>query len=94
MSPCHFSRSFSATMSMSPMRYLLGRRVHRAKVLMACSKDSLSNIANACGFASQSHFTTAFRRMVGVTPMVWRDAHPVERAKIECTENCVLFQRC
>jgi AraC-like DNA-binding protein len=93
MSPCHFSRSFSSTMGVAPMRYLLGRRVHRAKVLMSASNESLSNIADACGFGSQSHFTTSFRKLVGVTPLAWRTAHPVERARIECTERCILFQR-
>jgi AraC family transcriptional regulator len=93
MSPCHFSRSFSSTMGMAPMRYLLGRRVHRSKVLMSCSKESLSNIADACGFATQSHFTTSFRKLVGVTPLAWRTAQPIERARIECTERCILFQR-
>jgi len=60
---------------------------------MSCSKESLSNIADACGFATQSHFTTSFRKLVGVTPLAWRTAQPIERARIECTERCILFQR-
>jgi AraC-like DNA-binding protein len=84
MSPCHFSRSFSSTMGMAPMRYLLGRRVHRSKVLMSCSKESLSNIADACGFATQSHFTTMFRKSTGKTPAVWRREERCDPTLVKC----------
>jgi AraC-like DNA-binding protein len=32
----------------------------------------ISEIAMACGFADQSHFTRLFSRFVGTTPAVWR----------------------
>jgi AraC family transcriptional regulator len=33
---------------------------------------SVAEIANTCGFATQSHMTTVFRRLLGVTPKAYR----------------------
>ena len=38
------------------------------------SNESLTDIARACGFASQSHFTRAFRQATGASPGAWRRA--------------------
>lgn len=71
-SESHFSRSFKAVMNVPPMRYVLMRRVELAKSYLERSNESLVSIALACGFASQSHFTTAFRQFTGMTPAVYR----------------------
>jgi AraC family transcriptional regulator len=67
MSPYTFSKLFKATVETSPHRFVLSRRVQRAEVLLG-GAQSLSEIALAVGFASQSHFTEAFRRRTGRTP--------------------------
>jgi AraC family transcriptional regulator len=36
---------------------------------------SLTEIALACGFADQSHFTKAFTRRIGISPGAWRRHH-------------------
>ena len=74
LSPSHFSRSFKQATGTGPQRYTVRRRVERAKELLRCTEDSLAGIAAATGFADQSHFTTAFRREVGVTPGRFRAA--------------------
>jgi AraC-like DNA-binding protein len=33
---------------------------------------SLAEIARACGFADQSHFTKAYARLRGISPGAWR----------------------
>lgn len=50
------------------------RRCELAKELLRSSPLSLAEIALACGFADQSHFTRAFARLVGMTPGAWRRA--------------------
>ena len=47
--------------------FVLSRRLQRAEILLN-GNTSLSEIALAVGFASQSHFTEAFRRRTGRTP--------------------------
>lgn len=74
LSPFHFARAFKREMGIPPHRYLMERRVDRARVLLAQTALGLAEIALACGFAGQSHFTTAFKRHTGVTPGAWRAA--------------------
>jgi AraC-like DNA-binding protein len=57
---------------MSPHQWLLKCRVDLAKDLLSNRKLLLSDIALACGFADQSHFTRVFARMTGASPGAWR----------------------
>ena len=73
-----FSRRFRLTTSSAPYAYFLRRRVERAKETMTNTKASLVDIALDVGFSSQSHFTEAFRRIVGVSPGLWRREQGLE----------------
>jgi len=64
----HFARMFKRTLGMAPHRYVLERRVERAKAMLRSTGTSLVEISLSTGFASQSHFTSTFRRLVGPTP--------------------------
>jgi AraC-type DNA-binding domain-containing proteins len=67
MSAAHFSRSFRATTGISPYRYVQEQRVRQALALLQ-GAQSLAEIAQAVGFANQSHFTQVFRQLLGTTP--------------------------
>jgi len=56
-----------------PHRWLLTRRIERAKTLLKGSLP-LVEVASTCGFVDQSHFTKVFRGLEGVTPGAWRGA--------------------
>jgi AraC family transcriptional regulator len=76
----HFLRMFRASTGMTPHQYLMILRVDRAKDLLANRNANLIDIATICGFSSQSHLTTVFRRQVGLTPANYRrDIHPAKR---------------
>ncbi len=68
----HLARAFRQSTGVPPHRWLLDRRVERAKQLLPNSKLSLSDIALACGFGDQSHFTRTFTAAVRLSPGVWR----------------------
>ena len=70
----HFSRAFRRSMGKPPHRWLLDRRIERARELLRDTTLSLADIALACGFAEQSHFTRVFTRTVGMPPGAWRRA--------------------
>lgn len=70
----HFSRAFRRSMGKPPHRWLLDRRIERARELLRGTEVSLADIALACGFAEQSHFTRVFTRTVGIPPGAWRRA--------------------
>ena len=68
MSVYHFARRFRETVGLSPHAYVLSRRIARSRAVLSRGESSLAQVALACGFSSQAHFTTAFRRSLGVTP--------------------------
>jgi AraC-like DNA-binding protein len=72
LSAGYFSRAFKATFGMTVCRYIRGRRIKRAQQLMLTSAQSLAQIAFACGFSDQSHYSRVFRDVVGQSPNVWR----------------------
>jgi AraC family transcriptional regulator len=74
LSKSHFSRAFKRSVGSSPNAYVVGRRVERAKLIMTSTRQSLTDIALACGFSDHSHFTKCFRRVVGMSPRGWRRA--------------------
>ncbi len=72
MSIYHFARRFHETVGLSPHSYILIRRVERASALLRNTADRLVDVVLVCGFSSQAHMTTAFRRCHGVTPLQYR----------------------
>lgn len=68
----HFLRMFRASTGMTPHQYLMTLRIDRAKELLANPNSNLIDVATICGFSSQSHMTTVFRRLVGLTPTDYR----------------------
>jgi AraC family transcriptional regulator len=74
MSTYHFARRFKATVGISPHVYVVVRRVRRAQHMVRHTRSPLAEIAARCGFSSQAHFTTAFQRILGVSPGEYRRA--------------------
>jgi len=68
----HFARAFRASTGMTPMAYLQLRRCERARGMLLAGTAGLAEVAAACGFRNQSHFTRVFRRLEGETPGRWR----------------------
>lgn len=67
-SPYHFSRGFRRATGLPPYRYVIERRIERAKVLLRDPFVPLADVARRCGFNSQRQFGTMFTRFVGVSP--------------------------
>lgn len=74
LSVFYFTRAFRQSTGMTPHAYVQRRRVERARELLSQSTRSLGDIALEVGFSSQSHFTTVFRRLTGLTPALLRRA--------------------
>lgn len=72
LSEFHFARMFKTSMGEPPHRYVQRLRVERAKRLISETEMDLSEIALACGFGTQSHFSACFRKRTGFTPSAWR----------------------
>jgi len=70
--PVYFSRVFRAHLHVPIGAYLRGLRLEWAARRLSQGEEPLSEIALAAGFADQSHFTRAFGRWAGVTPLRYR----------------------
>ncbi len=74
MSQFHFARAFKAAIGAPPHRYIMQRRIERAKILLSLKQLSVAEVAYQTGFSSQSHFTAQFRKAIGITPKQFRES--------------------
>lgn len=72
VSESSFSRKFKMTTGKSPYQYLVERRISEAKRLLRHTDQSIAEISLSVGYSNQAHFSTAFRKMTGVTPGAYR----------------------
>jgi AraC family transcriptional regulator len=72
MSPHYFSRAFRKSTGIPPHRYVIDRRIEKAKRLLSDNHLPLVEVGLSVGFQNQSHFTTLFHKRTGVTPKVYR----------------------
>ena len=68
----HFIRAFKQVVGMPPHRFMVQRRVDRAKELLETAELPVSEVATRAGFSSVTQLTKAFRRTVGATPSTFR----------------------
>jgi AraC family transcriptional regulator len=72
LSPGHFAHAFRQATGVAPHRYVLERRVERAKALLRQSDMPITEIADRIGCSSHSHFSVLFHRITGLTPRQFR----------------------
>lgn len=67
-----FTVAFTRAFGVTPHRYVVQRRIERAKELLRGTDMAVVDVAIETGFASQSHLAATFKRVVGVTPSAYR----------------------
>jgi AraC family transcriptional regulator len=70
--PVQISRQFHHYFGCTISEYMRRVRIARAQSLLSCDDLDVAQIALACGFSDQSHFTTVFRRLTGMPPHRYR----------------------
>ncbi len=71
--PVHLSREFHRYFQVTVGEYMRKLRTDHASHLLSDSDMPLAEIADVCGFADQSHFSSTFKRTVGLTPARFRE---------------------
>lgn len=72
LSPFHFHRRFTELLGITPKHLLLDCQIQRARKDLLNQAKTLADIAMACGFSHQSHFSSRFKQATGLTPTRWR----------------------
>ena len=74
VSPRHFMRAFRESAGLTPMRFVYGLRLERAKEFLLDPRRTATEVALDCGFSHAQHFSTAFKKATGITPSDFRRA--------------------
>lgn len=68
----HFTRVFKSVMGISPMEYVIRKRIEKSQYLLQSTDFSISRITEQTSFKSTSYFTRMFKKYVFVTPAAYR----------------------
>ena len=72
MNKYYLSHAFKREYGISPINYMITKRIEESKYLLAETDLSMSQIAQLLGFSSPSYFSQVFRRTQAVTPVEYR----------------------
>ena len=70
-----FERRFRRAFGTSPHQYLLRVRIENAARLLAETDQTVSEIAQTCGFYDHAHFSRSFRKTMNAAPSEHRKRH-------------------
>ncbi|MBE6568986.1 MAG: helix-turn-helix domain-containing protein [Ruminococcaceae bacterium] len=73
VSKYYLSHVFKNYMGVPPMQYVTSQRMAYAKKLLCETDLSASAIGEQCGYKDHSLFFKTFKKVVGVTPMIFRE---------------------
>jgi len=72
LSPTYLCRLFKKKTGCTVMQFYTNLRIGKCKELLQTTDKMLSTIAQETGFEDQSYFTKVFKRIVGMTPLMYR----------------------
>ena len=72
LSRFHFCRAFKESTGLSPHAWLRQHRLEQAMNMLRYTHTSIVSVAAELGYASQTAFAAAFKRLTGETPTDWR----------------------
>lgn len=75
LSTSHFARAFKKCYGISPIQYLLGVRIEKAKTLLEETNLKVGDIASSVGFSAQQRFNDIFKKHLGVSPSEYRQRY-------------------
>ena len=75
----YLAHAFRREFGISPINYLIARRIEESRFLLRETDHTLSLIAQMLGFSSLSYFSQCFRRVEGISPMEYRRHHRQRR---------------
>ncbi|MFQ3215102.1 MAG: AraC-like DNA-binding protein [Marivirga sp.] len=75
MSPATFYRRFKQSLGVTPLEYIHGERIQKAKQLLGKNNATISDIGYQLGYTSPSYFTLQFEKHLGCSPRAYQKKH-------------------
>ena len=72
LSPSYLSQMLKKQTGLAFVEWLTGRRMDRARDLLAHTAERICVIADAVGFPDQAYFARRFHQRFGVSPSAYR----------------------
>ena len=72
INPYYLSHTFKALTGVSPMSYIIRRRIDEAQSLLLTTNLTITAIAIECGYNNSNYFQSVFKRAMGITPREYR----------------------
>lgn len=73
MNKYYMAHAFTKYIGISPINYLLEKRIQEGKSLLESTSHSIAQVSAILGFSSQSYFSQAFKKATGKTPIQYRN---------------------
>lgn len=71
----YITKIFKQYTGKTVIEYINEKRIESAKALLTQTTDSVAVISEKCGFANITYFHRAFKKVVGITPSVYRNTY-------------------
>ena len=81
VSKYHLAHAFTEEYGVSPINYLISKRLEEAEHLLRTTDFSLSLISNTTGFSSSSYFAQIFKKQNGMSPTEYRKSNSLKPAQ-------------
>ncbi|MDE6917967.1 MAG: AraC family transcriptional regulator [Lachnospiraceae bacterium] len=79
MNKYYMVHAFTRYVGVSPITYLLQKRIQEGKSLLESTTYSIAQISTTLGFSSQSYFSQAFKKSTGKTPNQYRSEYKLSQ---------------
>ena len=78
LTPTHFTHVYKKLFFVTPGQDMARARIEKAKLLLLYEDNELADIAEQCGFQNEYYFSTAFKRVTGSPPGLYRNMRRTE----------------
>ena len=75
LAPNYFHRRFKRVFGVTPFEYIVGQRLNQARHLLASTRLTIKEIANATGYHDPLYFTRIFSKQLRMSPTEYRATH-------------------
>lgn len=72
LNPAYFSKIFTKKIGISPKKYILDKRISRAKELLCYTNATVFEVSNSIGYEDQLYFSRIFKKYTNLSPIEYR----------------------